>query len=490
MENLVLNAKKKISLNRFITSIKISSQNEIKEVLDVNARTVLGQVEQANNVLTYSGRVVVNAICVGKDNQVFSADASVDFIEKQQVLVALSSMVASDNVMVNIDTFSSTEILCSITHNTDIYGVYSYEIADFVGENTAFVLNKKSFTSKAIITSQEDNFVVAEECESNIMNMQILSSKSEVISTECVASVDKVVVEGKIQTETIYYDGETVGTIVKEFEFKQEVSANAVLPNMSAEAIVIVKNTTVTDEVKQDKTNLVYALDVYAKIYVYDENNYEIATDMFSLDSEIQNTYDYLEVKNYVEPKKISDVVMSSTIVSNIPDFDDIIGVYMPKVTIKEIVEQDAKSIILAEVSAFALYKSGENIKRLDVIHETKFEVQKEAEEIADGAKIYAQISSFKVKAGKELEVAFKIEGSVDFSNMVSNSFVKSFEIKAEKPQSEGGIKVYVASKGETIFDVARVLSVRPETILEQNEVDGVFEQGEKIYVYSPINIM
>jgi len=47
-----------------------------------------------------------------------------------------------------------------------------------------------------------------------------------------------------------------------------------------------------------------------------------------------------------------------------------------------------------------------------------------------------------------------------------------------------------VTRKGETLFDVAKVLNVRPETITSQNDVQDIFEQGEKIYIYSPINLL
>ena len=67
---------------------------------------------------------------------------------------------------------------------------------------------------------------------------------------------------------------------------------------------------------------------------------------------------------------------------------------------------------------------------------------------------------------------------------------MKSYEIKESKEVLNDGIKVYVTRAGETLFDVAKVLCVRPEIIEEQNQIDGVFEDGEKIYVYSPINIV
>jgi len=88
------------------------------------------------------------------------------------------------------------------------------------------------------------------------------------------------------------------------------------------------------------------------------------------------------------------------------------------------------------------------------------------------------------------LEVAFKISYLYKLATTVSEQYIKSYEVKDAKTQNSYGIKVYVTKQGQKLFDIAKVLNVKPEVILAQNQVDGVFEQGEKIYVYSPINLI
>lgn len=490
MENLIVQAKKKITLDKFVSSVKVLTTSEIKTILNVCAKAVLGQVEQSNNVITISGKIFVNVIYLSGDNQVLSAESVADFIEKQQVLTVLQEKFAIDDVNIKVDTFSGTEILCSITHNTNIYGIYSYEIADFVGENTAFVLNKKTFSSKKFIASCSDNFVVAEEQESNILNLKILNSKVKVLNFEASAGVDKIIVSGKLLVESIYDDGEELSTLSKDFEFKQEIECQGTMPNMFVDSIFNESSVSVTPEERENKTNIVYVVSISTKGYVYEDYEYEIATDMFALDSEIQNSYEFLEFKNLSNENMASDMFISQTDVSSIENFDDIIGVFDAKTKLKEVKNIDDKVIVDFDIYAFALYKSGEAIKKLDVIYSAKFELDKKADELIDEVLLVAEISSFKVKAGKELETAFKASVYVKYSTLVSEKYVKSYEIKEAKTSSNDGIKVYVTREGETLFDVAKVLGVRPEVIEEQNQIDGIFEAGEKIYVYSPINII
>ncbi len=489
MENLVVYAKKKINIEKFDTAAKITAASDIKSILTVTARSVITTVEQVNTALTIGGKVVVTAIYLTGENEISSAETVVDFTQKQVLKTALKDIVASDEVFVKVDAISGTEILCSVTHNTHIFGIYEHKIADFVGENTALVLNNKAFNSLKFVDSPAESFVVAEEVESNISATQILAANAVVIDSTIAAAAEKVVIQGKVLVSAIYKDGESIQELSKQFEFKQEIASTAVVPNMIAESNISVKSVTVTAEEKEGKTNLIYAIELFAKPYVYEEETYVVASDMFSLESDIENIYDFLELKNYKSTETVSDVLVSSTDISNIENLDDILGVYSISATADNIIKNGDSGIIEGNFLAVAIYKSNDEVKKLDIKTAIKVEFAPQGDDFEIDS-LSAEISSFKVKAGRELEIAIKLYAEVSNYEILSASYVKSFEIKGEKPKNNGGIKVYVASSGETVFDIAKTLSVRPEIIEEQNEIDSVFEQGQKIFVYSPINLL
>ena len=203
MENLVVNTKKKVTLEKFSSSVKVSAQSEIKKILDISVRSVISSAEQSNNVVSLSGKMIVNVIYQSVENEIASAESTVDFIEKQQLVTRLSDMVATDDASVFVETYSGGEILCSVMHSVQIFGIYNYEVADFVGENTAFVLNKKSLVLNKLIAVKGEDFVVAEETESNIQNMRVLNSVAKVLSYEVISAVDKIVIDGKLAVETV-----------------------------------------------------------------------------------------------------------------------------------------------------------------------------------------------------------------------------------------------------------------------------------------------
>ena len=67
---------------------------------------------------------------------------------------------------------------------------------------------------------------------------------------------------------------------------------------MVADSNIIIKTVNVTPEISDGKNSIVYAIDLFAKCYVFDECSYEIASDMFSLKNELTTTYDYFSAKN------------------------------------------------------------------------------------------------------------------------------------------------------------------------------------------------
>lgn len=490
MENLVIFAKKKFTMDKFLTQVKVTTESNVKKVLNVSARSVVFGCECANNIVSCTGKLIVNVIYVNTDNMLAHSEVVSDFIEKSQTNVALSDIFALDDVNVEFYTESSSEVLCNIAHNITISGIYKYEIQDLSKGGENLVFDKKEINTLKLLNTCEDNFVVAEESDSNIKNMNILSSNANIYALDVSCGVDKIIVDGKIVADVIYEDGETISNYIKEFEFKQEIQAQGVVPNMLVCTELKVKSITITPEDKDDKTNIIFAFDVYAKGYCYEECNVQVASDMFSLSNEVQATYDFVEAKNFHSQKLVNDIVTTSTNVADIENFDDLLGVFEPKIKILALSEDNEKVYFQGEVSAFAIYKAGEEYEKLIISSPTNFEFAKENNNYAYDAIAAAQISSYKVKAGKELEVIFKVDYSIETETIISEKFIRSFEEKQEKSENLAGIKVYVTQKGETIFEVAKALSVKPEIIVSQNQVDNVFEQGEKIYVYSPINLL
>lgn len=489
METQALLARKRFTMDKFSSELKVQTEEMIKSVLSVSATSAISSTECMNGFVTVNGKTKVNVVFVTEEGKLTSAEGVLEFSEKQQSMFALEKCHAVDEIKVSSHTFMGNEILCFLEHEVSVCGNFKYEISEFSEADDELVLSKKSFSALRFVANAEDNFIVAEESESNAQGVNVLSAQAKTILSEVVCLVDKIVVQGKVLAEAVYADASGVSVISKECEFKQEIAAEGTLPNMVPDVHAEVKNVSVTAEELQDKTNFVFVFDIFAKAYIYDENNYEVTTDLFSLKSELQTAYSYVEMKNYHSVKTFNDTALSVSDVSEIEGFEDVVAVYAPKYEFVNLEKQDGKYVVTGMLSATALYRASEELCIKTINSEVKVEVSAEQEAELRELQVVPSVSSYKVKAGRDLEVMFALYCTAKNETALSEKFVKSYELISEKPENLYAVRVYVTSDGESLFDVARNLNVKPEVISSQNEVADTFTQGEKIYIYSPVNL-
>ena len=489
MENVAFIARKKITMDKFSTQVKVTANSQIKKILKVISKSNISSCDFVNDLVSIGGKVKTTVVYVNKDNEIESAEMQTDYIEKQQSSFKVDDVFASDTLEVKNVNYSGVDVICVLEHSVVINGNYSYEIPELDETDKNLVIKKSKFEALKYISSCEDNFVVAEECETNLNDINVICTDAKVILNEVITLVDKISIEGKIYTNLFYSDEQGLSSYAKDFEFKQEIASSGVVPSMISNVLARVNEVTVTMEETDGKSNLVYSISLFAKGMTYEEAEFNTIDDIFSLKNYLQTKYDFISAKNYIETKNYADNFLSTTDISQIENFDDILGVYFPKCTIISVDNEEEKSVLSANISSLAIYKSGEEFNELKLDLPVKIEISKEKQTYIGDVVIVPEISSFKVKAGKNLEVVYHLNYDVTFEKIVSEKYLKSFEVKGEKNDNSSGIKIYVTRQGENLFDVAKSLNMRPEIIEKQNSEINCFEQGEKIYVYSPINL-
>lgn len=490
MENVAISVRKNLTMDKYFSQVKIVTPNNISKVLEVSARSVVSSAELVNNFLLVSGKIVANVVYLTDENKIENTETTSEFVEKQKITFVLSEISAQDELKIESTSNSSSEVMISVSHCTEITGIYRYLVGDSAKQGEEMVLNKKTIKTLNFKQSNEETFVVAEEVETNLSNIKILNINSSVALTGVITAVDKVVVDGKLRVNALYVDDGGLGEISKEFEFKQEVAMKNVMPGMAAEAYLKHLNTSIVEQVAGEKHALAFVIDLSVKSYVFENTETETFDDMFSLKKEIVPTYELAEFEENDGFVFDNDTVLTQTDISLQGDFDDIVGVYQPSVEIVEVKDFGEKLSINAKIHALAIYKTQTSLQSLNLEYETHFETEKEISKTLKNATASASVTAFKVKAGKDLESAFAVEYRFEYKKENSENFVKGYEEKQEKTDSDAGIKVYVTRENQTIFDIAKALNVMPELIKQQMQVEDVFEAGQKVFVYCPLNIV
>lgn len=490
MENVAISARKKFTMEKYFSQVKIVTPNNISKLFGVYARSVVSSVEVVNNYFLVSGKIVANAVYLSDENVLESTETTIDFVEKQKANFVLSELSAEDEVKIENISNSSSEVMCSLVHDTKITGIYRYLVGDASKAEDDLVLNKKTIGASNFKFSCDETFVVVEEVETNLKDVKILNIDSSAVLNSVIASVDKVVLDGRVKVNALYKDEDSIGELVKEFEFKQEIAMKDALPGMNVEANLKMINTAITEQVRDEKNRLAFVIDLSAKAYLFENTAIETFDDLFSLKNEIMPVYDFAEFEEFDGEEFDTDTVLTQTDISSRGDFDDIVGVFEPSVEILSFEDKGEKVSVVAELKALAIYKTQNSLEKIDLCFETRFETDKDISKKLKKVDAFASVSAFKVKAGKDLESAFNVEYKFDYEKQYSEKYVKSFDNLKEKENQDAGVKVYVVKENQTIFDIAKALNVEPELITSQNEVDDCFEAGQKVYVYCPLKFV
>ena len=92
---------------------------------------------------------------------------------------------------------------------------------------------------------------------------------------------------------------------------------------------------------------------------------------------------------------------------------------------------------------------------------------------------------SAKVKRDREIEVTATVCVSADCYETCTIEGIDGVEEGEVMKPCEDAISIYYAKHGDTLWEVAKKLSMAPEKIAEQNPYAGeVLEEGENIVVY------
>lgn len=490
MESLAINAKKKVTLDKYFSGVKVVVPNNIKDVVNVSVRSDIISNEIANSFLVLNGKLYVDVVYITEENLVESSTTTLDFIERQKFSHDWRELASVDYVLAKDVSNSLNEITCTVEHLTEVCGVEKYVVGKYLDDDSHLVFNKKTLECTNFVDAGEDRFVVAEEVESNLGEIKVLSNRAEVVVSEVSSSVEKIIIDGKVVVNTLYKDeAGGVAECQKELEFRQEIAVKKAMPVMPTNVVIRVANINVVPDVRDGRGVVSYVVDLFAKVFLFENLIVDSYDDLFSLKNEIIPTYDYLEFVYNDGYKYDTDMVMMQTDISSVQDFDDIIGVYMPKLNDIVCEEDESRVVIKANIEAVAVYKTTSGVEKLNLSYNVKYDTNKELSKKISNVISTISINSFKVKAGKDLEVSFAIGYKMLYEKSTYEKYVKSYEIKQEKQLDDAAVKVYILKEKQSIFDVAKALNVKPEIIAEQNEVDDVFESGQKVYIYSPLNV-
>lgn len=490
-QTLLIESKRNVKSDQFESTSRIEVQAEkpIKRVVSVNAMAKVTSKEKVGEVLNFAGKTTYQVTYQTEDNLFASATAFVEWSGKLDD-VKEENLVLKAGVIANTVTdFSSTEIAISSLVNVEVFAIVKDEIQTVENLSDDYVKLEKNYNYNRVVNFVSDSFNEVSEVEMQDVVSDVLFACGNATVNNVACGIDAVTLDGTIFVYGAYVKDGKVEQFNKNIDFKHEFSALSVVPNNIADANVNVENVIVTASVSEtdQKTNMIFSVDLSADVAVYESNSVSLIQDAFSVTKETENVYECVSAYNFEAMQNYQENLVLSIAMPEISQ--ELAYIAKADVEVTDKTRTDNGTIINGAVAVETLSLDKENNAILDRTFAPFSVLVPDAEENCEFS-VVANILSAKQKINNEVDLECGLTVTYKSVKTEYIGFVKSIEEKEDKQVSSSAIRVYVTKEGEDLFAVAKAISTRPETILEQNPgVSDVFDAGTRLVIYNGLNL-
>lgn len=474
------------------TVIKIDGESgkDIAKVHSVSAFTKITNREALESEMIISGETTVFALYETDNGDWVECKGETTW-ETKTLLLGANALVVTPHVQAcEVLGFDSSEITVNCLQNLLIKEVVneevSVEIEETVGlEKDQDVVNisKVSGVSSGAISLEYEIDI------SDFENATLLSRNVEAIIDNTFAGVDTVTVSGNINVNLTILESDQIKNITKSFPFKNEIECFGASPANIIDAVTYVSKVMAGIREKEQNAGVI-ALDVELESSVITFENEEVNI--------IKDAYcAFLDTSLSVESvniKKLNNVSFGSVNVDFSVDLqdklnvDEVVSIINPKLEISTVSVQNGDCELNGFVNLSVIYNNNNENSIQSFAQVCPFTVNFNVDEefnILDDFKII--INSFKLKAGREIQVDADIVYTLKNEKDDQISYVSNIEYAENEVNDNVAIKVYTVKEGEKVFDIAKNLGVTISNLLAQNpDLESGIVAGEKVYVYIP----
>lgn len=494
-EKVVSATREKIGTTQATIECKLPTNSGVSKVLCVNAKSYIVGSEAVEKQVSFNGFVGFQVIYMDADSNYQSLDYTAEFKDKFSSENDLSGVVSIVNSnIVDIKSNASEDgISVSAIVEINIDGIYSYA-------NNALI----SVASDNVFTKQENlkyssylgiankKFDLSYDAEIKDAVEKILSVCPSLYIDTITPNSDYLVLNGGVNINVCYLTKDNmIRSTQATFDFNEEIALNgindsSIIQSSISEIINDIKLTTTLDA---DSAVLNISLPVLFNGYVFNENNVEIITDLYS-DKNLTNL-DYLSVEylSSFSPHDYDEKISGTMEVDeNAPFIDEVLGACCNNLIITNSYVSDGL-IVEGVANIGVLYFNKEENKTISNIVEMPFSINLDAENIPNGTNVLIKASigdiTVKGRRGKEIEVNAKIFIYAEFYTNLSDAVISKVSVEDEREVDEIALSIYIVKDGDTIWDIAKDFAISPDTLLEQNpELELPIKAGDRIVIY------
>ena len=462
----------------------------VDKVLDGNATCSIETTEKVGDFLQFAGKVNLTSVFVDSEKQLGSEKVETTFSEKVQVGDISAFVVIPVVVSVKQRRETSTYVDCTITLRLEVYGVMQDSIAYVEAGDPRFVESLREVECESLLCFNNSSFTHTEEVEASEIVDRIIAHYMHYSINRVVPNGNYVAIEGEIVRDVVYLVGESVKKLQKRSDFNQEIA----LLNCTDETILSTQiygsGESLSLSINSDETKSIFAFNTNFNVSVwgFEKSKFNVLEDIYSTSKEVQiNRLAFTSVSHC--PSVIVNDTLNETIdMSDKKRIDEIVSIGSNIVVADGVKVCDGELTIDGVIHQKVIAKNYDNddifMAEVEVPFNTRVNLGIDSDCSLSLPIINAWCTSSKNKAGKELNLSYKISVMSDITQTKVEDYISDCVELEEKPRDLNSIVIYMPEKNERIFEIAKKLNVAPELVLAQNPGISDNEPIQKVTLF------
>ena len=489
---VVSSTRKTIGCIQTVVEIKLPTADMgVTSVLSVGAKSVVVNNEVVGKDIVFNGVVDFQAVymtdvlsAVDYSAEFRDKFASLDNVDGEVILSSTVVDVTSSIVGGGIKVVAVVEITIDEIENNELNVLTSVD-----GDDIHVATNELNYST--YIGRANEKFDVSTDIElAGVLNVLMVTPFVSVYSVE--PRENYLVISGRVGLDICAQTGENVSslsTYYRSTDFSWEVAFEGISDTSIIQSLIgiVCNEIKISTFVENGVANLSVIVPVNYMGYVFKENKIDVIEDVY-----LEKNYLSITCENYKTIDSGSSLSFkdnisgTATIQDTAPFIDDVLGVCTNNVVVASSRVTDGKLSVEGVANSTVAYYTKDTGEVTAVQVEMPFSIEKKVDcPDVSIVTICLENLSARSKRGKEIEVSAELNVFVDLSLENSGCVITEVQLGDEKQFDDCALQIYVVKPNQTVWDVAKELSVSQELIMEQNEsINLPLKAGDKLVIY------
>lgn len=483
--------RKKAAGGQTVIECIASCDKEIKKILGVSCECVSAAAEALSGEAKISGSVNFKAVYLSVENTLESFDYFVDFTQSVEGDV-LPGMKTETNVSIlDIETQASnaTRIKMSAVADIMVETFISEEVKLLTGAGEDCLKRTKNVTMERRASHGEGTFDISEEFEASCGVAKVLITDISAIICDYKCGIDNVLVGGEAAVNMVYA-GAAGEIITKSFimPFSEEVAIPGAFAGQKACGDVKVAGMNVV--IGEGEASKIVKVELKLKISAetYEESDAVLICDLYSPCCELETTMGKKTMTRFCQSKFMEEKINATASLDvEMAGIKDIIATGASRNNIAAVIPKEGAVVVEGVVCGAVIYEDAEgeiNSVQVELPYSLEMKADVNEKSIVKGKGIVSNIYA-RARREREIEAIAELKFSVEIFECDELVYIQEVKEGEVRQVNQCALSMYITSKGETMWEVAKALGMRPEEILKQNpEISEPLAENSKLYVY------